>query len=323
MELRFNADICRDCEIFCLSKCRYLSHLRREFVKVANGEFSRILEECRNCYACEEFCPYENHPFYRIVELQEKFGIKKVPDNVMDSLLRRYEPEGEFKPKKVKKALHICLFPEFKDLNKTRVFQDYEVVRGRHLFCNLVYLHFGKISVIKERAKKVIENMKSLEFDEVVLFHDECYSFYNSFLPAYGIDFGFKIKHIFEHFIEYISEREVRKLGFRVAYQRPCSNRLNKTDELLDEIFEKIGVERVERKYDRENSICCGAPFTLSREEEFAEELQSENIEDIVKTKAKKVAFLCPMCFLTLSEKVKERGLQPVMIHELFEMALI
>lgn len=322
MELQFDPKLCRECEIFCMKSCSYVKN-PRDFLTIAEGGFSEILKECRNCYSCEEFCPHGNHPFYRIVELQEKFGVRKVEDEVMKALEKRYEPEGDFRARKVKKALHICLFPEFKDLNKSKLFEGFEIIRGRHVFCNLVYLHYGRVSIIKERSKKVLENLNSLGFEELVLFHDECYSFYNSFLRAYGINPDLRVKHLFEFFLEVIASRETRKLNIRVAYQRPCSNRLNRTDELFDEICKALGIERVERKFDRRNAICCGASHILAGDMDFARELQSKNLEDIAATDADYVAFLCPMCFTTLSEKVKELGLKPVMVHELVEMALV
>lgn len=322
MELRFDSKFCNSCEIFCMKGCRYIKS-PSEFLKVANGELCEILENCRNCYACEEFCPHNNHPFYRIVELQEKFGIKKIDDNLMSALEKRYAPEGDFRAKKVKKGLHICLFPEFRDLNKTKLFEGFEIVRGRHLFCNLIYLHYGRVSTIKERSKQVVKNMALLGFEELVLLHDECYSFYNSFLQAYGVNPSFQVKHIYEFFLQLIARGRARELNIRIAYQRPCSNRLNKTDELFDKICKALAIERVEREFDRKNAICCGAPFVLSGNLEFARELQEKNLADIAATNADYVAFLCPMCFTTLSEKIKELGLKAAMVHEIFEMALV
>ena len=219
--------------------------------------------------------------------------------------------------------MHICLFPEFKDAIKGKLFEGLDVIRGRHLFCNLVYLHFGKISVILERANKVIENMKKLNFDEVILFHDECYGFYNSFAKAYGLQVPFKTYHLFEYLYTRLKELEVKPLGIRVAYQRPCSNRLSpETDKILDKIFDLIGVERADRKYDRENALCCGAAFRLQGKDDLADEIQKKNVDDMVESGATHVVFNCPMCYLTLSKVVQKRGLTPIMISELCKMAI-
>ncbi len=329
MELKFDPNLCYSCESYaCLTKCQYLNYdfdsAKEERLKIARGEYSRVLEECMACYACEEYCPHNNHPFYRIVELQELHGVKVVDDSMLKMLIERYRAEGEFKPKKVgERVVHICLFPELRNAVKGKLYEGYDVVRGRHLFCNLIYLHFGMISVIKERAPKIIENVSKLGVKEVVLFHDECYGFYNSFAKAYGLDVPFKTVHIFEHLYAKLRDMEVKKLNIKVAYQRPCSNRLSpQIDKVLDDLFELIGVERVERNYDRENALCCGAAFEFAGKKDVAEKLQKKNLEDMAKSGATHVAFNCPMCYLTLAERVRKAGMTPVMVSELCKMAI-
>ena len=70
------AAACAKCETLdCLTRCQYmdlgLEEARVERQRILDGEDSRVLRECATCYACEEYCPYENHPFYLIVERQE------------------------------------------------------------------------------------------------------------------------------------------------------------------------------------------------------------------------------------------------------------
>ena len=330
-ELRFDPQLCFICQTFsCLTECRYLSYgfdeAREERVKIARGEYSRVLEECMTCYGCEEYCEHDNHPFYMLVELQERFGVRVADDGFLAQLVERYRAEDEFRPKEVGgKVVHICLFPQFKSAITGRLFEGYDVVRGRHLFCNLIYLHYGLISVIKERAARTIDNFRKLGIEEVVMYHDECYGFYTSFARAYGIEVPFKAVHLFDHLHSRLREMEseVVELGVRVAYQRPCSNRLSpETDRTLDRIFELIGVERVEREYDRMNALCCGASFEFKGDFETARKLQERNIRDMVDSGASHVVFNCPMCYLTLGKKVRDAGLTPVMVSELCKMAI-
>lgn len=330
-ELNFNPDLCFSCQTFsCLTECTYLNYdfdgAREERLKLARGEYSRVLEECFTCYGCEEYCEHDNHPFYRIVELQEELGVKAADDAFLSHLLERYRADGEFRPREVgEKAVHICLFPQFRDAVTGKLFEGYDVVRGRHLFCNLIYLHYGMVSVIKERAAKTIENFRKLGVREVVMYHDECYGFYTSFARAYGLEVPFKVVHLFDHLYSRLRELQdgVERLGIKVAYQRPCSNRLSpETDRTLDRIFELIGVERVERKYDRRNALCCGASFEFKGDFETARKLQERNLRDMADSGASHVVFNCPMCYLTLGKKVREMGLTPVMVSELCKMAI-
>jgi Fe-S oxidoreductase len=330
MELNFDPDICFGCDSHaCLANCQYLDFdfekIRQEVFKIARGDYSEVLEICATCYACEEYCPYSNHPFYRIVELQEIYGIELASKEVLEELIRRYEPQGEFRPREITgKALNLCLFPEFKNMIRGRLFENMTVVRGRHIFCNLIFLHFARISVIKEKSGMVIGNISSYG-DEIVMYHDECYGFYNSFAKAYGLSVPFKPVHLFEHLYNRLKqmETEIQKLNIRVAYQRPCSNRLSpETDNILDKIFELTGVERVEREYDRKNALCCGASFVFQRREELAKKVQEKNLKDMVSSGASHVVFNCPMCYLTLAEKVKREGMVPIMVSELCKMAI-
>ena len=116
---------------------------------------------------------------------------------------------------------------------------------------------------------------------------------------------------------------EVKPLELKVAYQWNCSNRfIPETDKTLDRIFEVIGVERVDREYDRERALCCGAPFVLSKESGKLEVLQKKNLNDMANSGATHVVFNCPMCYTTLAERVKAKGLTPIMVSELCRMAI-
>lgn len=79
LQLEFDKDKCAKCKsVACLTKCQYISigsdAAKIEWQKVINGEESFILKDCTTCYACEEYCPHGNHPFYMIVDRQEERG---------------------------------------------------------------------------------------------------------------------------------------------------------------------------------------------------------------------------------------------------------
>lgn len=328
-KLKFDPQLCLSCNTYsCLTKCIYLNYsfdsAKEEMRKIALGEYSRVLEECYACCGCEEYCEYNNHPFFIMAEMMESLGVKRADDAIREDLLQRLAAEGEFIPKRTGgKFVHICIFPEVKEMIKGKLFEGYEIVRGRHVFCNTLYLRYGMISVTKERAGRTIENLKKLNADEIVLYHDECYVFYKSFAEAYGIEVPFNFVHLFDHLYRKLKEMDVKELGLKVAYHRNCTNRFNpETDRILDRIFELIGVERVEREYDRERAICCGGLFFLEKRSEKAEELQKKILEDISSTNATHVVFNCPFCYTALAEKVRTAGKTPIMVSELCKMAI-
>lgn len=108
-----------------------------------------------------------------------------------------------------------------------------------------------------------------------------------------------------------------------IAYQRNCFTRLTPEKEhYLDKIFDLIGVERVERKYDRENALCFGGIIRAHQKYELFVELQKRNVEDMVNAGAEYCVFNCPPSYSSLVERVKKVGIKPIMLHQLCKLAL-
>jgi len=331
LELQFDTSICADCAtVDCLVKCQYmhfdLESARSERQKLNNGEDSPVLHNCATCYACEEYCKLGNHPFYQIVDLQEQKGIWPAPRPIVHQQVKMFSPKGDFVPREFAGVpVNLCLFPELQGRLTGRLFEGTSVFFSRDLFCNLVYLHFAKNSVIKERVPGVIQRLAACNVEELVCFHDECYALYASWAPAYGLEVPFRPVHLFKYLIDRLKENysQVKKLGLKAAYQRPCSTRLTPAKEpLLDELLELIGVERVPREYDRENALCCGAILRMHGREELADDINKRNLDDMVRSGATACIFNCPFCYLTLGEMVAAKGLRPLLISDLCRLAL-
>jgi Fe-S oxidoreductase len=161
--------------------------------------------------------------------------------------------------------------------------------------------------------------------EELVCFHDECYGTYTRLAPAFGIKVPFKPVHIFDYLNKRLDELKdrIQPLGQKVAYQRSCSNRLvPETQPWMDEIFKKIGAERVDRKYDRENALCCGTIFRAQQKDDLADDVQKRNLDDMAATGAKFCVFSCPACLFTLGESVFKRGIMPILLNDLCQIAL-
>ncbi len=335
----FDKTNCANCEnIDCLTKCQWIKfenveEARREKDKLIDEEEdSRILKECMVCFACDEYCPYNSHPFDLINELQEKYNSLNISPGIAQNSVNMYSAKGEFKPREIdasKSILHKCAFPKMnaKEMSGP-MFDNLQSVGGLHYFCNLVYQHVAKPSIIKERVLVVIENFIKIGVNkdtEVICWHDECYGLYASYCPRNNIKVPFKPVHLYDYVYNYLKEHksEITKLNLKAAYQRNCSNRyVPKTEETLDKIFELIGVERVAREYDRENSLCCAAAFSLRGKNKLVRPTQNKNIKDMVDHGAEVVIFNCPMCKDTLDRKVTGKGMKSYFISDLARMAL-
>ena len=181
------------------------------------------------------------------------------------------------------------------------------------------------MSVIKDRLPKIIDNIEKQGIKELICLHDECYGTFNSLAPAYGIEVPFKTIHYFEYLYNKLKEykAEIKPLNVKAAYQRNCSARLcPETDHFIDDIFELIGVERVEREHDRENALCCGAVIRMIKGYKSTDDLQKRNIDDMASAAAEYCVFNCPACWDTLAEKVAKRGIKPIHLIDLCKLAI-
>ncbi len=332
-ELIFDREKCARCKsIPCMTKCQYIKldtvTAKKEWQKVLDGEDSFILEACTTCYACNEYCPHGNNPFYMIVDRQEKKGILPSPRPIITMWVNQCEPVGKFTVGLLQeKALSYCFLAHFNVLAHGKLFEDleYSAVYGQEFFCNAVYLHYAKTSLIKERLPKIIENIRKQGIKELVCLHDECYATYTSLAPAYGIEVPFHPIHYYDYLIEKLKalKDKVKPLGLKVAYQRNCSTRLiPEVDKSLDELFNLIGVERAVRKYDRKNALCCAEIIRMAKGPELADELQKKNLDDMQSVKPDYVVFNCPACWDSLATKVAERGMKPIHVIDLCRLAV-
>jgi heterodisulfide reductase subunit B len=115
---------------------------------------------------------------------------------------------------------------------------------------------------------------------------------------------------------------EVKKLGMKIGYQRPCASRYTPEKEpMLDELFDLIGVERVARRYDRTDALCCALPL-LFRDMERMGEIQAKNLDDAQDAGATAMTFLCPVCIRGLGTDATARGMDIYMISDLCRLAL-
>lgn len=332
-QLQFDPAKCSVCTTYdCLVKCQYTKFdqekARAEIEKLVKGEDCSILHDCATCYGCEEYCPFGNHPFYYKQELREQKGILTASRAITSQWVNMTAPAGKSRIGQISDVvLSHCFIGHLRRLASGRLFEDVasSFVLGTDFFCNVVFAHFAKPSVFTSRMPRVVDSFASLGFKELICLHDECYAAFNSMAPAYGIQIPFKTTHYFEYLHTKLRELQgqIRPLGMKAVYQRPCSSRLiPDTQHWVDEIFALIGVERVPRQYEGENALCCGEIIRMIKGYDAAEDVQMRNIEDMVSTGAQICVFNCPMCYLALGEKVAKRGLWPLHMIEVCRMAL-
>jgi len=331
--LKFDENVCATCpSADCLLKCQYMEfekdEAHEEMMKVVKGEDSRVLHECVTCYACEEYCKRGNHPFYLIGERREEKGIYTAPRPITNQWVNMTQMQGKQMVGAVKdKALSSCFIPDLAEMGSGEIFKDVAsaITLGAEFMCPAVHTHFAKMSVIKERLPQVIDNFNKLGVKEVICLHDECYGTYTSIASAYGMEVPFKPIYYMDFLLDRLKELKdkIKPLNVKVAYQRPCSNRLiPDKHRLVKDIMDFIGVELPDREYQDENCLCCAEILRSISGYKLADDIQKRNIDDMLETGAEYCVFNCPACQSTLSEKVTQNGLKPIHIIDLCKMAI-
>jgi ferredoxin len=339
-QLAFDEELCATCETCdCLTRCQYMDvdreTARKEMLGIAGGEDSFVLHDCVTCYGCEEYCNRGNHPFYLIVQRQEENDILPLPRPLVTYGVQMAVPwRGDLEIEEVTSpVLSLGVFPQLESLIQGRLFDGVSLLStdrrtSFHLFCQLMYLHYARISVINDRLPGVIDNIARHGVEEVIFLHDECYGTYTSYASAFGIEVPFRPIHLFEFLHGRLVElsEEIRPLGYKVAYQRPCSSRLS-SDKLhfVDDIFEKIGVDKPAREYEGENALCCAGVIRSLRQPgsvQRAKEIQQRNIRDMLDAGAQFCVINCPACMGTLAGPLLSAGLMPIFMSDLCRLAI-
>ena len=339
-ELVFDENECLSCTTQdCLTRCQYIDidkdTAKNEILKIARGQDSFVLHDCVTCYACEEYCPVNNHPFYLIVEKQEELDVPPLPRPLIRRGINTGIPfRGEPVIEEINgRVLNMGVFSDLMYLIQGKLFDDLPVIstdprKMFHYFCQLMYLHYARTSVIKERLPGILETITRHKTDEVICFHDECYGTFTSYCPAVGIDVPFKSIHFFEFLYNRLNELkdDIKPVKLKVAYQRPCSSRLSSDKHhFVRDICNLIGAEVVEREYVDENALCCGGTIQGQRREgsrKRAADVQRWNIEDMKNAGAEVCIFNCPACYTTIGRMVAQNGIRPVFLSDLCRLAI-
>ncbi|MEW6554521.1 MAG: (Fe-S)-binding protein [Actinomycetota bacterium] len=326
MFIEEKCDLCGDCVLL----CPYVDYGREQsiaqFRRLLEGETPEIVGQCVTCVACNQFCEKGANPFDLILTRQEETGVLNIPEQ--NTEVFRNMPNA---PSQViagdagNPVLSLCSVGDFlPGLFDGPLFEGLTVLKGGDYFCNVGWVHLGYETPVREGAQRVADNLAATGAPEIVFYHDDCYALLATMVKDYGIEVPFRPVHIIEYLLDYVKEHaaEVRPLGLRVAYQQPCASRYTPwKDEQLDELFSLIGVDRVEREYDRRFALCCGSPM-MPRDRDKAMQIKERNVRDAVDHGAQAMAYLCPLCVLNLRKPAAAAELENFHIIELVKKAL-
>lgn len=215
--------------------------------------------------------------------------------------------------------------------HESRLFSGLNLVGGEAYSFGHGFIHGYLKEQEKAQIEKAVESLNYLEAEEVIFYHDESARGLE-LAREMGLELNFTPVSLLEWLIRLAREKsgQIRTIDADAAVQLPCSWRPGDgTNALIRELFDLIGVRRVERKYDFDNRLCCGMRgyFGLTTgdtmDDSDRSELQArQNIEDAWKTGAKYLATTCPCCYGALASVAKEAGMVPVQMEGLVSLAL-
>ena len=325
----FDESICNRCGE-CLVNCQYVDfdpdRAVREIEHLIAGESAEILSLCATCIACNTYCPQDAHPFDLILKMQEETKAVQSPKGLALAEEWSRSPSKIIRGEPDRPVISTCVVePLIPRIFEGQLYENMTFLKGGDYFCYVGYCHMGLESPIGPGIKRVVENLGQAEAKEIIFFHDECYAAVKSVAPSYGVEVPFQPVHIIAYLRDYLRDHpeKIHPLGLKAAYQQPCSSRYSmEKDDILDELFELMGVKRVARKYDRQNALCCDAPLVGFGQRERAVNSSARNIEDAKVHGAELMVFLCPMCTLRLRRVSREAGLRPIHLSNLVRLAL-
>ena len=326
-------DLCGDC----LVKCRYVDYDKDRAVAeirlLMEGKEADILNDCITCIACNDYCPTGADPSNLIFRMQEKIDTSPVVLNgkpFLDEFAKGLQGQGEpgqvipGDPDKPVLSFDHFAFERFPEGTlDSALFKGMTVVRGSEYVSLMGCVHVGGESFAEKYAQKVIGRLAGLGKD-IVYLHNEGYALAHVKAKELGIDVPFKYMHLFEYLRDYLRDHEsdITRLGKKIAYQANCATRwLPEQDAFLDEIFERIGVERPPRQFERLDALCCTLPI-IKTNRELAIDIQEKNINDAIACGAGALITICPVCDQVLRRPTSRFGLPKIFITDLCRMAL-
>ncbi|RMD45808.1 (Fe-S)-binding protein [Candidatus Pacearchaeota archaeon] len=117
----------------------------------------------------------------------------------------------------------------------------------------------GKRKELKSVMKKTYEKLKELSISKLIVESAFCYFMFSEVYPKQFKDWNIKTEHVCCTIANSIKEKPIKK-NLKYAYHDPCflARRCGIMNEPR-EALKAVGVEVVEFRRNRRDSLCCGA----------------------------------------------------------------
>jgi len=180
--------------------------------------------------------------------------------------------------------------------------------------CGHDMLWTGDVETFEKLAEQNAAMIKEAGVEKIIFSCPECYRTFKEDYPDY-VEIGCELQHISEFLSEAIEKQQLsfKETRKKLTYQDPC--RLGRHLGVYDpprEVIEAIpGVELVEMKHNREESLCCGtSAFTNC--DLYSKQIRVERLLEAKATGADTLITTCPKCQIhfrcAMVNKAEEKG---------------
>nr|MDO8133092.1 (Fe-S)-binding protein [Candidatus Njordarchaeum guaymaensis] len=185
--------------------------------------------------------------------------------------------------------------------------------------CGSPLLRTGQFDAAKQHAKHNVDLIQGMGVKTVLTSCAGCYHTLKADYPArFRLYPRFRVLHATEYLEKSLRdqgrmklEREESSKKMKVTYHDPCHlGRRSKVYDAPRAIIRSLpGVELVEMKRSRVNSLCCGAGGGVkSAFPEWSLEMACKRVQEAQETGAEVLSSACPFCKRNLSDAVKDTG---------------
>jgi heterodisulfide reductase subunit D len=183
--------------------------------------------------------------------------------------------------------------------------------------CGSPLLRTGQVDAAKQHAMHNVELIQAMGVKTVITSCAGCYHTLKADYPAkFKLYPRFRVQHVTEYLEKILKEKgrieikgEESTEKTKVTYHDPCHlGRRSKVYDAPRSIIKSLpGLELIEMKRSRVNSLCCGAGGGVkSAFPDWSLEMARSRVREAVETGADILTSACPFCKRNLSDAVKD-----------------
>ncbi|MCQ2069515.1 MAG: (Fe-S)-binding protein [archaeon] len=177
--------------------------------------------------------------------------------------------------------------------------------------CTSPLLRTGNTSLTLECAEHVVEKADAIGAKDMVMTCSGCYKTISSDFGVYYAKVGQNVYHFTQYAEKLIKERKLainHPFEHKITYHDPChlGRHMGVYDAPRNVLKAIKGVELIEMKRNRVNSMCCGAGGGYKGQfNNFAVRIASDRVKEAESTGAEILVTACPFCVTNLSQGAK------------------